>query len=91
MTRRLLDRRQLLGLLERIKNVTSQSTDTEAEPVGGNFLTSVEELWSVLATAEQMEEDARVKHPFSEQLAALLDRLWQATEATKRLYALTWL
>jgi hypothetical protein len=73
---RLLDRRQLLILLERIKNVPSQNTDAEARAVGDTFLASVEELWSVLAGSEQMEEEARVKHPFSEDLATLLDQLW---------------
>ena len=70
---RLLDRRQLLGLLERIKNVSSQPA--EGEVIGGNFLTSVKDLWSAITSYEVIGEE-RVKHPFSEDLVALLDQLW---------------
>jgi hypothetical protein len=71
----LLDRRQLQGLLERIKDASKQRDEAD-EPVGDALLTSVEELWTVLASSEQMEEEARVKHPLSEDLATLLDQLW---------------
>jgi hypothetical protein len=71
----LLDKRQLQGLLELVKNVSRQHVEGE-EPVGDVFLTSVDELWTVLTTSEEMDEEARVKHPFSEDLATLLDQLW---------------
>jgi hypothetical protein len=71
----LLDRRQLQGLLERIRNLSRQRDEGE-EPVGDAFLTSVEELCTMLASSEQMDEEARVKHPFSEDLGTLLDQLW---------------
>ena len=62
------------GLLERV--VQSSAEDEGIAAIAADSLGNIEALRLSLAASQQTDEESRLKHALSEDLATLLDQLW---------------
>ncbi|KIM25045.1 hypothetical protein M408DRAFT_329848 [Serendipita vermifera MAFF 305830] len=78
---RLLTGAQLQGLLERIVQVSTR--DTETATIADAYSKAIEKIRLALTITGQTDEDAHLKHQLSQDLAVILEQLWQTMSSWK--------